>query len=397
MNSSTCVVPRPLPKSAVDEQRRSRAARQRRPADGAERCEPPRRQRRALAHGRDRRHAGRADRGPQAREQRHDDADERVRRRRSASAKTSPVFGSVKPTASKSLNEALAEPEPDEQPDDRREDAHHEPLDHDEPQHLAPRGAERAQRRELTRALGDRDRERVRDHERADEQRDTAEGEQEVCRKLMKLFVSFASLAAWALPLLHLGARRQDPRICADELVRRDARLRASTRIWSSLPFLSNSRCAVGRSKPASVAPPIVETRAELDEARDAHPFDRAVRLHADRLADLEVLLRCGRLRRSRPRRSSASAPPTSVSELNSGCVGSTLKPRFGAPPKTIALPFLPIRCASPPTPPIAASTSGSAFDLASSDSANGGAVVVPLLDEVERRLAGDRRRRCSR
>ena len=61
---------------------------------------------------------------------------------------------------------------------------------------------------------------------------------------------------------------------------------------------------------------------------------------------------------------------------LNSGLVGSTLKPRFGAPPKTIALPFLPISCASPATPPIAAATSGSAATSGCSDSSNGGAVV---------------------
>ena len=44
---------------------------------------------------------------------------------------------------------------------------------------LLARGAERPQRGELTRALGDRDRQRVEDHERADEQRDAAEAEQE--------------------------------------------------------------------------------------------------------------------------------------------------------------------------------------------------------------------------
>ena len=57
-------------------------------------------------------------------------------------------------------------------PDDER-------LDDDRAENLSPRRAERAQRRELARALGDRDRERVRDDERADEQRDAAEREEE--------------------------------------------------------------------------------------------------------------------------------------------------------------------------------------------------------------------------
>ena len=79
--------------------------------------------------------------------------------------------------------------------------------------------------------------------------------------------------------------------------------------------------------------------------------------------------------------RPSATSPSTRVSELNSGCDGSTLNPRFGAPPKLIDLPSLPIRCApSPPTPPSAALTSGSCFTLASSDSSNDGSVPLPLL-----------------
>ena len=44
------------------------------------------------------------------------------------------------------------------------------------------------------------------------------------------------------------------------------------------LPAFSNSRCAVGRSKPASVAPPIVETGAELHDPGDPEPLDRAPR-----------------------------------------------------------------------------------------------------------------------
>ena len=64
------------------------------------------------------------------------------------------------------------EPEPAEQPDDRGEQADHERLEDHRAQHLPPRRAERAQRRELARPLRDRDRERVEDHEGADEERD---------------------------------------------------------------------------------------------------------------------------------------------------------------------------------------------------------------------------------
>ena len=70
--------------------------------------------------------------------------------------------------------------------------------------------------------------------------------------------------------------------------------------------------------------------------------------------------------------------PSTRVRLLNEGCVGSTLKPRLGAPPNVIALPSAPISWASPPTPPTAWATSGTAFTSASTDSENGGA-TLPL------------------
>ena len=54
-----------------------------------------------------------------------------------------------------------------------------ESLDHDRAEHLPPRAAEGPDRRELAGALRDRDRERVRDHEAADEERDARKGEQE--------------------------------------------------------------------------------------------------------------------------------------------------------------------------------------------------------------------------
>ena len=70
-------------------------------------------------------------------------------------------------------------------------------LEHDRAEHLAPRGAERAQRGELTHPLGDRDRERVGDHEAADEERDAAEAEQDVLED--------------AQPILRLLAVRRPP------------------------------------------------------------------------------------------------------------------------------------------------------------------------------------------
>ena len=62
--------------------------------------------------------------------------------------------------------------------DDRRADAERERLEHHRAEHLPARGADHAQHRELARALGDRDRERVEDRERAHEDRHAAEDQQ---------------------------------------------------------------------------------------------------------------------------------------------------------------------------------------------------------------------------
>ena len=63
--------------------------------------------------------------------------------------------------------------------DDRRAEPEGERLDHHRAEHLAARGADHAQHRELARALGDGDRERVEDRERAHEDRHAAEHEQD--------------------------------------------------------------------------------------------------------------------------------------------------------------------------------------------------------------------------
>ena len=201
-----------------------------------------------------------------------------------------PLFGSVNPTASKSANRPFARPSPRKSPTiDARMPITSASSTTESP-HLAPRRAERPQRRELARPLRDRDRQRVDDHERADEERDQAEREQEVAEERDELVGVFASSRAWASPVRTSVFGGRISRICAMSFAGETPGF-AATRIWSSLPSLPNSRCAVARSKPASVAPPIELDRAELDEAGDLELLDRALDLHADRLADLQVLL----------------------------------------------------------------------------------------------------------
>ena len=74
------------------------------------------------------------------------------------------------------------------------------------------------QRRELTRPLGDRDRERVRDHEDPDEQRHTGEREQEVLEDREEAVGVARLLLRLRLSRPHLLGRREERLDLRDEL-----------------------------------------------------------------------------------------------------------------------------------------------------------------------------------
>ena len=122
------------------------------------------------------------------------------------------------------------------------------------------RGADRPGRRELTRALRDRDRERVRDHEAADEERDPAEREQEAAQERdegVRLRGVVAAPAAVAVFTCAVGGTFC--RSSLDELLVGDAGLRGDRDLVQ--PAALAEQLLRGRQvKPARVAPPIVET-----------------------------------------------------------------------------------------------------------------------------------------
>ena len=91
---------------------------------------------------------------------------------------TVPASGSWRSSAPNTALSPAARPKPAREADDRRAEPERERLDHHRAEHLAARGADHAQHRELARALGDGDRERVEDRERAHEDRHAAEHEQ---------------------------------------------------------------------------------------------------------------------------------------------------------------------------------------------------------------------------
>ena len=161
----------------VGEQREAGEAEQRR-AERPVASEASRRQRRALAYGGDRRHARRSAGGPQAGDDRHEHADDQRDDHRPGLQEEAAVR-QREPGLLEQPEETLGEAQADHDPGGGSDEADHERLDEHGPHDLPPRGADRAQGGELARPLGDRDRERVRDHERADEERDAAEREQE--------------------------------------------------------------------------------------------------------------------------------------------------------------------------------------------------------------------------
>ena len=177
--------------------------------------EPRLRERRTLPHGRDRRHARRADGGEQPGEERdaHPD-DERDDHR---PGREDAVGGrEVGPEALEQGLDPLREDHSESQPDERGEQPDDERLEDHGPEHLPARRADRPQRGELPRPLGDGDREGVEDDERADEECDAGEREQEVAEELREL-------AHVVRLLLRLCRRAHDLRVLRkDRLDRRD-------------------------------------------------------------------------------------------------------------------------------------------------------------------------------
>ena len=198
----------------------------------------------------------------------------------------------LEPERAEQRLEPLREPEAEDEPDDRREEADHERLEQHGAEHLPPRGAERPQRRELARPLRDRDRERVEDHERADEERDPGEGEQEVADEGRELadVVLGASCASCA-PVLHLRVGRQQRLDLGDELLGRRRPPRPRRRSRRTAPRGRRASAPSRRRRSRTSRSPI-----DLTSPYCAMPDD------------LEVLLR---LRASRSRSSRRRAKPS--------------------------------------------------------------------------------------
>ena len=189
--------------------------------------------------------------------------------------------------------EALREQDAEPEADGRGDDAEDGALEHDRAEHLAARGAERPQRRELLRSLRDRDRERVEDDEGADEQGDSAEGEQEVANERDELAHALSVLGGLLGAGLHHGRLRQHPLDRVEQLRLPDAVARPhGDGVEAGFPeHLARRRDVEDRDRGAAEAVDV----AEASNARERVRAHRALAGDLDLLADVEALALCGR------------------------------------------------------------------------------------------------------
>ena len=110
-------------------------------------------------------------------------------------------------------------------------------------------------------------------------------------RKEMNSSVSAASDAACSLPDSDLRVRRKDLLDLGDQLVIRHVRLRGHRDLVESADLLEQP-LRRGQVEAGERGAADRQAGAELDDARDPQAPDRPFGLHADRLADREVLLR---------------------------------------------------------------------------------------------------------
>ena len=219
------------------------------------------------------------------------------------------------------LEKADAEPEADADSRHRSDGADRQPFDHDRPPHLASRRSQCSQGRELARSLGDRDRERVRDHERADEERDPAEREQEVLQEVEEAIRVLRVLLGLRLSRPHLRVRRQDRSNLGRQLRRGHAGLRLRANLvelaYPLEELLRGWQIEAGQRRAAEA-----RRAAEVDEAGDGHAQCRPARLHAAGTLALGIVALRDRLEAKEPahqdRRDSRAA----------NCVGGEALPR---------------------------------------------------------------------
>ncbi len=150
-------------------------------------------------------------------------------------------------------------------------------------------------------------------------------------RKVMNSFVSAASSCACASPVRACASGGRIGSISESSCWSETPGF-AATAISSRRPSFSKSRCAVGRSKPASVAPPI-----ERSEPNSTIPEIRRRSTGPSTWTPISSPIPKSSLSATPESITTSSgpgqAPSTSLSGLNGESPSAIAKPRFGAPP----------------------------------------------------------------
>ena len=212
----------------------------------------------------------------------------------------------------------------------------------------------------------------------------------------MNAFVSFASSAACSAPVRTCVAGGQDRADLGDELLRARRRLRRRPGSRRACPPCANSCCAVGRSKPASVAPPIVATEPNLTMPGDlatARPGPRpATPIVSPTVKSFFAAVDSSITTSSGP---GPGALDEGERVERRAASGSTLKPRFGRAAEDDRLAVLADQLRLAVDAADRGRDARQRLDLRRAATRRTAAPSCRAVGEVERRLAGDRRRPC--
>ena len=204
-------------------------------------------------------------------------------------ARTVSPFGNSTPMPTKSAFRPFASHQPEEEADHRGDRTNDERLQQDGAQHLPARTADRPERCELPHSLRDGDRERVRDHERADEESDRTEGEQELLHHSERGMNVGDVRCGLRCRGLHLRRSRQQRPDLADELLGCDPVLR---RHLNAVVLADLREQPLGGGNVEDRDRGGTDRRAVgvLGDARDLELACALIGCDANRVADAEVL-----------------------------------------------------------------------------------------------------------
>jgi hypothetical protein len=241
---------------------------------------------RHLAQCGDRCHAGGPDGRHQRRDERDADADEEGDHHR-GEPQREPAGGQLGPGALERRRDPRREEDAEPEAQERADEADHHGLDEDGPQDLPASGADGPEEGQLAGALRDQDRERVGDHEDADQEGDAAEDRQEGLEEGEAGLDVARQLGGGLLAGDDLGAVREDRADPVDELLLGDAVVGPDQDLLD-LPVGAGEALGLGEREVGADGAARALGRAEEELADERVVLAPELRQDADLVADVE-------------------------------------------------------------------------------------------------------------